>query len=204
MLIFLQAIFGILSDRYGRKWPLVVNLVLVSILELGTGFVSNFHSFLGIRTLFGVGMGGIWGLASSTAIENLPVELRGLASGIIQEGYTCGYLIASILNLFLVPHVKAGWRSLFWAAAGISLFAAVVRALLPESEVFLRAKRADIASGNTTKNKTRIFLRQLKKLFTMHWARCIYAVLFMIGMWSERRAKTLTFKSSTRVYILAA
>jgi MFS transporter, SHS family, lactate transporter len=119
-----QVVFGIISDRFGRKWPLVYNLIIVSILELGAGFVKTFPQFLALRSLFGIGMGGIWGLAAATALENLPVEVRGIASGILQEGYAVGYLLAAaaIINLFLVPEVSAGWRALFWTGSGISLF----------------------------------------------------------------------------------
>ncbi|EDR01408.1 uncharacterized protein LACBIDRAFT_333263 [Laccaria bicolor S238N-H82] len=99
-------LFGIVSDRYGRKWPLVCNLVLVAVLELGAGFVQNFKQFLALRSLFGIGMGGIWGLAASTALENLPVELRSVGSGFLQEGYAVGYLIAAVINLYLVPEVQ--------------------------------------------------------------------------------------------------
>jgi MFS transporter, SHS family, lactate transporter len=67
-------------------------------------------------------MGGIWGLAAATALENLPVEVRGIASGILQEGYAIGYLLAAIINLFLVPEVSTGWRPLFWTGSGISSF----------------------------------------------------------------------------------
>lgn len=171
-----------LSDRFGRKWPLVFNLILVSILELGAGFVQTFHQFLAVRSLFGIGMGGVWGLATATALENLPVEARGLASGILQEGYAIGYLIAAVINLWLVPEVSAGWRSLFWTASGISLFAAFIRALLPESEVFLRAKSANRRNGKMTSKKTMIFVQETKSMLKTHWVLCIYAVLLMIGM----------------------
>lgn len=174
-------IFGVLSDRYGRKWPLVINLVLISVIELGTGFVNTFHVFLAVRSLFGIAMGGIWGLAASTALENLPVEARGLASGILQQGYAVGYLIAAVINLQLVPDVSVGWRALFWTAAGISMFAALVRLVLPESEIFLRAKAAEVASGKSTANKTRVFLRETKEMLKTHWLLCIYAVLLMTG-----------------------
>lgn len=177
-------LFGIVSDRYGRKWPLVCNLVLVAVLELGAGFVQNFKQFLALRSIFGVGMGGIWGLAASTALENLPVELRGLGSGILQEGYAVGYLIAAVINLYLVPEVKQGWRALFWTASGISLFAAFLRALLPESEYFLRAKEADRANGADTSKKTKIFLHEVKEMLKRHWLLCIYAVLLMTGTWA--------------------
>ena len=134
-----QVIFGLISDRYGRKWPLVGNLFLVSILSLGSGFVQTYQQFLAVRSLFGVGMGGIWGLASASALENLPVEARGLASGIMQQGYAGGYLIAAIANLYLVAHTS--WREQFRTSAGISAFAATLRVFLPESEVFIRARQ---------------------------------------------------------------
>ena len=128
-------------------------------------------------------MGGIWGLAASTALENLPVEARGLASGVLQQGYAVGYLIAAVINLKLVPQTSASWRTLFWTAAGISAFAAFVRMLLPESDVFLKAREAEKArgSGLTTGQKTKVFLRETKEMLKTHWLLCIYAVLLMTG-----------------------
>ncbi|KAL1741574.1 major facilitator superfamily domain-containing protein [Schizophyllum fasciatum] len=175
-------IFGILSDRYGRKWPLVANLIIVAVLELGAGFMRTFREFLALRSLFGIGMGGIWGLAASTALENLPVEARGLASGILQQGYAVGYLLAAVVNLKLVPSTSETWRTLFWTAAGISFFAAIVRLLLPESEAFVRAREAKMAEGSDTgESKTRLFLRETKQMLRQHWLLCIYAVLLMSG-----------------------
>jgi SHS family lactate transporter-like MFS transporter len=126
-------------------------------------------------------MGGIWGLAAATALENLPVELRGLASGVLQQGYAVGYLLAAVINLTLVPETSSRWRSLFWCASGISLFAAFVRATLPESAVFLRAKELERARGTTTTGKTKIFVRETKIMLRRHWLLCIYAVLLMTG-----------------------
>ena len=177
----LQVVFGVISDRYGRKWPLVVNLILCAVLQLGAGFVQTFQQFLAVRALFGVAMGGIWGLAAATALENLPVELRGLASGVMQQGYAAGYLIAAVINLTLVPSVSAGWRSLFWTASGISLFAAVIRALLPESAVFLRVKELERERGITSANKTKVFWKETKRMLAKHWLLCIYAVILMTG-----------------------
>ncbi|TCD70885.1 hypothetical protein EIP91_001193 [Steccherinum ochraceum] len=174
-------LFGVLSDRYGRKWPLIANLVMVAVLELGSGFVNTYSAFLGVRSLFGIAMGGIWGLAASTALENLPFEVRGLASGVLQQGYAVGYLLAAVINLTLVPEVSVGWRSLFWTASGISLFAAFIRCLLPESEIFIRAKKAELAAGRTTANKTEIFLHETKEMLKAHWLLCIYAILLMTG-----------------------
>jgi SHS family lactate transporter-like MFS transporter len=173
-------IFGIVSDRFGRKWPLVINLVIIAVLELGAGFVQTFSQFLALRSLFGIGMGGIWGLAAVTALENLPVEVRGIASGFLQQGYAVGYLIAALINLYLVPEVSPNWRALFWTGSGISLFAAAIRAVLPESEVFLRVKAAQQALGPST-TKTKVFLHETKAMLKKHWPLCIYAVLLMTG-----------------------
>ena len=126
-------------------------------------------------------MGGIWGLAAATALENLPVEVRGVASGILQQGYALGYLIAAIINLFLVPEVVVGWRALFWTGSGISLFSAAIRALLPESEVFLKAKEAEKARGTNTTHKTKVFIHETKAMLKKHWLLCVYAVVLMTG-----------------------
>ncbi|KAJ7290386.1 carboxylic acid transporter [Mycena rebaudengoi] len=175
-------LFGVFSDRFGRKWPLVFNLLLVAVLELGAGFVNTFRQFLALRSLFGIGMGGVWGLAASTALENLPVGLRGIASGVLQQGYAVGYLIAAVISLELVPSVSVGWRALFWTASGISVFGAVLRALLPESEVFLKARQAAESHGVVSeKQKTRIFLRETRAMLKTHWMLCVYAVLLMTG-----------------------
>ena len=124
-------------------------------------------------------MGGIWGLSASNALENLPVELRGLASGVLQQGYACGYLLAAVINLTIVAH--HGWRSLFYFGAAFSGFAALIRSLVPESEVFLRAKEVEREKGTTTGNKTKIFLHETKEMLKHHWKLCIYAVLLMTG-----------------------
>jgi SHS family lactate transporter-like MFS transporter len=126
-------------------------------------------------------MGGVWGLASSTALENLPIEARGLASGVLQQGYAFGYLIAAVINLRLVPHTSTTWRTLFWASAGISAFAAFVRALVPESEVFVRAKALEREKGSSTGKKTRLFIQQARAMLKKHWLLCIYAVFLMTG-----------------------
>jgi SHS family lactate transporter-like MFS transporter len=159
----------------------VINLLLCAVLELGAGFVQTFRQFLAVRSIFGIAMGGVWGLASATALENLPVEARGLGSGILQQGYACGYLFAAVMNLRLVPETSTTWRTLFWASAGISAFAAFIRALVPESEVFLRARAQQREMGATTGKKTRVFIQQAGAMLKKHWLLCVYAVLLMTG-----------------------
>ena len=163
----------------------MVNLLFIGVLQLGVGFVQTFSQFLAVRSLFGIGMGGIWGLASSSALENLPVEARGVASGVLQQGYAVGYLLAACINLKLVPVVAAGWRSAFYTVSGISCFTAFVRSLLPESEVFLRAKAAERVNGPVTATKTKIFLKETKEMMKLHWKMCIYGILLMTDMFTH-------------------
>lgn len=172
-------IFGLLSDRYGRKWPLVINLLIISVLSLGTGFVQTFPAFLGVRCLFGIGMGGIWGLATATALENMPPAPRGLFSGILQQGYAVGYLFAASTNLTWIARTN-DWRILFYLGAGLSLFAALVRLCLPESELFLRVKREREANGIQS-NKAKTFARETWAMLKTSWPRVIYGVLLMTG-----------------------
>lgn len=125
-------------------------------------------------------MGGIWGLASASALENLPVEARGLASGIMQQGYAGGYLIAALVNLYLIP--KTTWRNQFRTSAGISCFAAMLRLTLPESQVFLRARAEKQAQNEeSTQSKTRVFFHEIGQMLKNHWLLSIYAVLLMSG-----------------------
>jgi hypothetical protein len=126
-------------------------------------------------------MGGVWGLASSTALENLPIEARGLGSGVLQQGYAIGYLISAILNLYVVPHTRHTWRALFWTTSCISAFAAIIRARVPESEVFLRAKEQERALGGSTEKKTKVFIHQVRVMLKTHWGLCVYAILLMAG-----------------------
>jgi SHS family lactate transporter-like MFS transporter len=161
---------------------LVANLLLISVLSLCTGFVQTFQQFLAVRSLFGIGMGGIWGLASATALENLPVEVRGLASGVLQQGYAIGYLSATTIDVTFVP--RTTWRALFWAASGISASTAMLRAVLPESELFLHARRereAEPDRGGPSQSKTRIFFHEIRQMLKTHWLRCIYVVMLMSG-----------------------
>jgi SHS family lactate transporter-like MFS transporter len=104
--------FGIAADRYGRKWPYVVNLILFIILELGTGFCQTYKQFLAVRAIYGIAMGGLYGNAAATAIEDCPPEARGIISGMLQQGYAFGYLLATAFARGLVDTTPHGWRPL--------------------------------------------------------------------------------------------
>ena len=90
-------VFGLLGDKFGRRIPLMADIIFYSIIELLTAFAPNFTVFLLLRALFGVGMGGEWGLGASLAMETLPTAARGLFSGILQQGYAFGYLLAALV-----------------------------------------------------------------------------------------------------------
>src|ERR1700720_4508641 len=104
-------IFGLLADRFGRRIPLMANVIYFSIIELLCGFAPNYTVFLILRALFGIGMGGEWGVGASLAMEKVPPRLRGLLSGFLQQGYATGYLLAAMCYFFLFE--RLGWRPLF-------------------------------------------------------------------------------------------
>jgi SHS family lactate transporter-like MFS transporter len=131
-------IFGLLGDKFGRRVPLMADIIFYSVVELLTAFAPNFTVFLILRALFGIGMGGEWGLGASLAMESLPTATRGLFSGILQQGYAVGYLLAAVVYWIVFP--LFGWRGLFVAGALPALLVLYIRAHVPESPVWQRNK----------------------------------------------------------------
>ncbi len=127
-------IFGTLADRYGRRRPLMANVIFFSIIELLCGFAPNYTVFFILRMLFGIGMGGEWGVGASLAMEHAPVRWRGVLSGILQSGYSIGYLLAAIAARLVLPNL--GWRWMFWAGGIPALLALYIRTKVPESEAW--------------------------------------------------------------------
>ncbi|HKR53698.1 MAG TPA: MFS transporter [Chthoniobacterales bacterium] len=159
-------IFGWLGDRFGRRIPLMIDIVFYSVVELLTAFAPNFATFLFLRALFGIGMGGEWGLGASLAMESLPTHTRGLFSGILQQGYAFGYLLAALVYWMVFPHF--GWRGLFVVGALPALLVIYIRAHVPESPVWERNR----ASGKTRRV-------ELQRLLVEHEQLLIYAALLM-------------------------
>ncbi|WVQ75950.1 hypothetical protein IAR50_005585 [Cryptococcus sp. DSM 104548] len=172
-------LIGVCADRYGRKWTLVVNCLFIMVFELGSGFVNTYKQFLAVRSLFGIAMGGIWGTAAATGLENVPPIARGICSGILQQGYAVGYLLAAVINLTVVETSKYHWRSIYFFGAGFSLLAAIIRACLPESEQFIEARKEAKAKGISSKQATKTFIRELGNMFRTNWVRWIWGVLLM-------------------------
>jgi len=137
-------IFGLLADRYGRKLPLMIDLVFYSVVEVLTGFAPNYTSFLVLRALFGIGMGAEWGVGASLVMEKVPARYRGVVSGLLQQGYALGFLLAALCYRTLFPHF--GWRPLFFIGGLPALLALFVRARVKESEVW-RETRHESWSG---------------------------------------------------------
>lgn len=171
------ALFGIAADRYGRKWPFVVNNILFIILELGTGFTQTYSQFLAVRALFGISMGGLYGNIAATALEDCPEEARGVVSGILQQGYTFGYLLCTIFSRALVNTTSHGWRPLFWFGACPPVIFIVIRLCLPETDAYIERKTLREQAGGTTSN----FLREGKLCIKEHWLLLIYLILLMSG-----------------------
>ncbi|HJT45261.1 MAG TPA: MFS transporter [Chthoniobacterales bacterium] len=158
-------IFGWLGDRFGRRIPLMADIIFYSVMELLTAFAPNFTVFLILRALFGIGMGGEWGLGASLAMESLPTQARGLFSGILQQGYAVGYLLAALVYWIVFPHF--GWRGLFIAGAVPAFLVIYIRARVPESPVWLRER---------TRQRSKF---RLSILFKRHAGLFIYAALLM-------------------------
>ncbi len=159
-------IFGLLGDKFGRRVPLMIDIIFYSIMELLTAFAPNFTIFLLLRALFGIGMGGEWGLGASLAMESLPTQARGLFSGILQQGYAFGYLLAALVYWIVFPIF--GWRGLFVAGALPALLVIYIRARVPESPVWQRHRE----EKQVARINIRAFIRQHAGLF-------IYAALLM-------------------------
>jgi MFS transporter, SHS family, lactate transporter len=124
-------IFGRLADKFGRRPTLMVNIACYSLLELLTGFSPNLTTFIVLRALFGIAMGGEWGVGSALTMETIPPKSRGIVSGLLQAGYPSGYLLASIV--FGVLYQYVGWRGMFFIGVLPALLVLYVRSNVPES-----------------------------------------------------------------------
>src|SRR5213595_2573879 len=159
-------IFGLLGDRFGRRIPLMIDIIFYSLMELLTAFSPNYTTLLIFRALYGIGMGGEWGLGASLAMETLPTQARGLFSGVLQQGYAFGYLLAAVVYWLVFP--LFGWRGLFVAGALPAFLVLYIRVRVPESPVWLRQQHA---MGD--------FWKQALFVLKRHWALFLYVILLM-------------------------
>jgi len=155
-------LFGLLADRYGRRIPLIVNILYYSLIEVLSGLAPTYRVFMVLRLLYGIGMGGEWGVGASLTMESIPAKWRGLVSGFLQEGYALGFLLAAGAYRFVYPHW--GWRPLFFVGGLPALLTLFVRARVKEPEAWHRS-RTDWATYTKT-------------IFD-NWQRFVYLVLLM-------------------------
>ena len=127
--------FGWLAEKYGRRPILMLNVVSYSVLQLATAFAPDLTTLLALRALFGFAMGGEWGVGAALALETLPVKGRGFFSGLLQEGYVIGYLLASVLFATLFDHI--GWRGMFILSSASALFVLYIRFGVQESPAWV-------------------------------------------------------------------
>ena len=158
--------FGLMADRYGRRLPLMIDLVFYSILQVLSGLAPTFTAFLVLRALFGIGMGGEWGIGAALALEKASPRWRGVLSGFLQQGYAMGFLLASLAYNFVFP--RFGWRPLFFIGGLPALLVIFVRMRVKESEVWERKRHATWG--------------ELRAAILSHWKLMLYLMVFMMAM----------------------
>ena len=153
-------LFGRAADHWGRRPTLMVNILLYSILEFLSGLAPSLTVLLILRSLYGIAMGGEWGVGASLTMESIPPHARGFVSGLLQSGYPTGYLLASIVYALLFPIV--GWRGMFMIGVLPALLVLYIRTSVPESPSWSRPEQSNTVS-----------------ILKAHWRLGIYAVLLM-------------------------
>jgi MFS transporter, SHS family, lactate transporter len=159
-------IFGVLADKFGRRGPLMVSVLAYSVFELLTAAAPNFTIFIVLRALYGIAMGGEWGVGAALALETLPAQARGIASGILQQGYATGYLLAAVVFGALFEFI--GWRGMFVIGALPAFLVLYIRSGVEESPAW---RAGQTLSPEKRGNLVASFLRQ-PMLY-------IYAILLM-------------------------
>jgi MFS transporter, SHS family, lactate transporter len=158
-------VFGALADRYGRRPMLMLDIALFSVFELASAFAPNLAVLFVLRLMFGFAMGGEWGLGSSLTMEMIPPKTRGIVSGLLQEGYSCGNLLAALLFWLLFDHI--GWRGMFIVGFLPALLVLYIRASVPESPVWLHTQ--------TRPEHERHPLKAMRG----YWGRAVYMIVLM-------------------------
>lgn len=133
-------LFGLWADRVGRRLPLMVDVMFYSVVGFLCAFAPNFTVLVILRLLYGIGMGGEWGLGAALAMEKVPVQRRGFFSGLLQEGYAFGYLLASVAALVVMDWLELSWRWLFGLSIVPALISLIIRYRVEESEVWEAAQ----------------------------------------------------------------
>jgi MFS transporter, SHS family, lactate transporter len=142
-------LFGMMADKYGRRLTLMVDIIAYSVFELASAFAPSLKVLLIMRALFGIAMGGEWGVGAALAFETLPAEGRGFFSGLLQEGYAVGYLLAALVYRTLFPMV--GWRGMFVVGALPAFLIIYIRTKVEESPAWLQGRVSRESQGPLSK-----------------------------------------------------
>ncbi len=164
-------VFGLMADRFGRRPTLMLNIVCYSIFELASAFAPSLPVFLLMRACFGVAMGGEWGVGAALAFETLPAEGRGFFSGLLQEGYVVGYLMAALAYGTLFPQI--GWRGMFVVGALPAFLVLYIRSQVAESPAWL--------AGRGSRGPGRRPERRLGSDIAAHLGAFLFLVLLMFA-----------------------
>jgi len=165
-------IFGLMADRYGRRLPLMLNVIFYAIISVLCGIAPTYGVFIGLRMLFGIGMGGEWGVGASLALESAPARIRGLLSGLLQEGYALGNLLAALAFRTIYPTAQTHFGNDAWR---IMFFIGGLPALL---SLFIRARVKEPAAFHEHRTDWHTYKRSL----FANWKRFLYLVLLMAMM----------------------
>ncbi len=161
-------LFGLLADRYGRRLPLMFDVLFYSAIEILSGFAPSYRIFFILRLLYGIGMGGEWGVGASLVMESVPAKWRGILSGVLQEGYALGNLLAAIAFWTVFPHW--GWRPMFFIGGLPALLTLFIRAKVKESGAW----KAEAAARKSWRD----YFREVGA----NWKRFLYLVVLMAMM----------------------
>ncbi|MGB9147588.1 MAG: MFS transporter [Acidobacteriaceae bacterium] len=176
-------LFGALADRFGRRPVLMINIACYSLLEMSCAFAGSMHTLLVLRALFGIAMGGEWGVGAALAFETLPRENRGFFSGLLQEGYAAGYLVAAGAYALLFPWFSHfawhghpfGWRGMFLVGAAPALLVFYIGSKVEESPAW-RERPAQAA-----RVKTRERIAGIARTIPVYAGTFLFLVLLMTG-----------------------
>ena len=159
-------LFGAMAEKYGRKPTLMVNVVSFAVFECASAFAPTLGVFLVLRALFGVAMGGEWGVGAALTFETLPAEGRGFFSGLLQEGYVCGNLLAGLLYWLLFPHLHGtgmltNWRVMFLIGTLPALLVFFIRAGVEESPAWTASRRSATPKPARTADTRALLVRNV-------------------------------------------
>ena len=165
-------VFGLMADRYGRRLPLMINVIFYATISVLCGLATSYWQFIALRMLFGIGMGGEWGVGASLALESASPKIRGLLSGLLQEGYAIGNLLAALAFRTIYPWAQGHWGADAWR---VMFFVGGLPALL---SLFIRAKVKESEAWHEHRTDWTTYRQSLFR----EWRRFLYLVLLMTMM----------------------